>query len=72
MNKNRMRYDNEQEQWYVDIMGRKHAIHCRESFELYIGKKPIPCRLELAKNWFVIMDDVRFDLREGDQYTVRI
>jgi|HigsolmetaAR206D_1030411.scaffolds.fasta_scaffold14703_2 hypothetical protein len=72
MNKNRMRYDHEQEQWYVDIRGMKYALHCGESFELYIGRKSFPCRLELAKNWYVIMDDVRFDLREGDQYTVKI
>ncbi|WP_099354676.1 DUF5348 domain-containing protein [Fredinandcohnia onubensis] len=72
MNKKRMRYDYEQEQWYVDIQGRKYALHCGESFELHIGKKTIPCRLELALSWYVIMDDVRFDLREGDQYTISL
>ncbi|MFD1039642.1 DUF5348 domain-containing protein [Virgibacillus byunsanensis] len=70
MNKNRMRYDRIQDHWYVDLQGREYGLHCGERFELYIGRKAIPCRLELASKWYVIMENTQFDLREDDQYTV--
>jgi hypothetical protein len=72
LKKTRMHYDQMQEQWYVDLAGRKYGLHCGESFELYIGRKAIPCQLELSNKWYVIMGDTRLDLRENDQYKVNI
>ncbi|MDC3424245.1 DUF5348 domain-containing protein [Aquibacillus sp. 3ASR75-11] len=66
----RMFYDPEEEQWYVDIQGRKYGLHCGETIYFYIGRNAIPCRLELSYKWYVIMGEMRFDLREKDQYTV--
>lgn len=70
MIKTTMRYDDAQEQWCIDIKGKEYSLHCGESFELFIGSKPIPCCLELASKWYIIMGNTRFDLREGDQYMV--
>lgn len=72
MSKAVMCYDFTQERWGVDLRGEKYEcdLHCGECFELYIGNKAIPCRLELSSKWYVIMEHARFDLREGDQYTV--
>lgn len=72
LKKTRMRYDQMQDQWYVDLTGRKYGLHCGESFELYIGHEAIPCQLELGSKWYVIMGDTRLDLRENDQYKVII
>lgn len=67
-----MRYDELQDQWVVVLNGKKYGLHCGESFELYVGQMAIPCQLELAKKWYVIMDDTRLDLRENDQYLVNV
>jgi len=72
MNKYNMHYDQNQEQWLVKLRGREYALHCGESFELYIGQKPIPCRLELADKWYVIMNDTSFDLRANSQYMINL
>jgi len=67
-----MQYDHIQDQWYIDLAGRKYDLHCGESFELYIGNKAIPCQLELGSKWYVTIGDTRLDLRENDQYKVVI
>ncbi|QQK74890.1 DUF5348 domain-containing protein [Salicibibacter cibarius] len=72
MTKYSMHYDQHQDQWSVELQGRKYSLHCGESFELYIGRKSIPCRLELANKWYVIMGDVNLDLRESDQYMIKL
>jgi hypothetical protein len=72
LNKTRMRYDRTKDHWYVVLRGREYGLHCGESFDLYIGRKAIPCQLELANKWYVIIDNTRLDLREDDQYTVNI
>lgn len=72
MNRAMMRYDYIQERWVIDLKGEEYEydLHCGECFELYIGDKAIPCRLELSRKWYVVMENARFDLREDDQYTV--
>jgi hypothetical protein len=68
----RMHYDQMRDQWCLDLAGRKYGLHCGESFELYIGRKAIPCQLELDSKWYVIMGEIRLDLRGNDQYKVNI
>lgn len=67
-----MHFDAEQQRWCVALQGRNYGLHCGESLEIYLGKEPIPCRLELDWHWYVIMRDVRFNLRESDQYSVNL
>jgi len=72
MGRDTMHYNQIQDQWYVDIHGREYSLHCGEGFEIYIGRKAIPCRLELADKWYIVVGNTRFDLREEDQYLVKL
>ena len=72
MNTYTMQYDQGKEQWLVEFGEINYFLHCGESFELYIGKRPMRCRLELANNWYVIMDNTSFDLRENSQYMIKL
>ncbi|WP_245554830.1 DUF5348 domain-containing protein [Cohnella laeviribosi] len=46
-------------------------MHCGECFEIRVGDRGIRCRLELDRNWYVIMREARFNLRSKDIYQVR-
>lgn len=72
MIKHTMHFNQDREQWYVDLQGRDYTLSCGESFDIYIGNKAVPCRLELADKWYVIMDNVSFDLRENHQYQINL
>jgi len=67
-----MRYDPEQERWTVFIDKRLYGLHCGESFGLFIGTMLIPCRLEFDQEWYIIMRDTRFILRNQDRYMITI
>lgn len=64
-------YDRDGACWMVHLSGRLHVMHCGECFELRVGDRGIPCRLELDRQWFVIMRNARFNLRESDKYLIR-
>lgn len=68
----KMTYDHEQNRWMVDTGDYCHALHCGEGFDLLIGSTSIPCRIEYDYQWYVIMPDVRFNLRNGNSYKVNI
>lgn len=67
-----MRFDSECERWCVELQGRNYGLHCGESVEIYIGGEPFPCSLEMDRQWYVILKDVRFYLRPSDKYMVSI
>jgi len=67
-----MKYDAEQDRWYVESPNGGYGLNCGAHLDIRINGASIPCRLELAKHWYVIMDGARFDLRESDQYSVRV
>lgn len=67
-----MNYDQDLERWFVELQEREYALHCGENFQLFIGRKPIPCQLELAEKWYVIMNNTSFDLRENEQYMIQL
>lgn len=66
----KMIYDHDVACWRVALNGRSYPLHCGECFELRIGGDKIPCRLELDRDWYVIVHDVRFNLREKEVYSV--
>jgi len=72
MNACHMHYNQVTDQWLIELQGREYALHCGESFELYIGKTPVPCQLELADKWYVIMDDISFYLKGNSQYKIKL
>jgi hypothetical protein len=65
-----MRYDEEHGRWTARLGGRDYGMHCGECFELMIGQNMIPCRLEMDQHWYVIIEDVRLNLRTRDSYRV--
>lgn len=67
-----MKYDPQQDRWVVVMGHREYGLHCGEYFEIWIGKTSIACRLELGNDWYIIMQDARFNLRTQDTYRVKI
>lgn len=65
-----LKYDSKADRWTVHMNGYSYGLHCGECFELRIGDKSIPCRLEYDNAWYVIMHDTRFDLRTRNTYKV--
>lgn len=66
----RMFYDETLNRWMVDVGGSVSELHCGECFDLVIGGEGIPCRLELGRHWFLVMQDVRLNLRTQDTYQI--
>lgn len=67
-----MHFDKEQQRWCTTLEGRNYGLHCGEPLEIYVGGKPIPCRLELDRHWYVCMQETCFNLRESDKYLVKL
>jgi len=67
-----MFYNLYQDQWFIGISEQELALNCGEHIELYITGNMIPCRLELADKWYVMMDNTSFYLRENEQYIVNL
>lgn len=67
-----MSYDSEQERWIISLENRKYGLRCGEYFHILAGKEKLPCRLELDSEWYIILSDVRFNLRVQDTYLVSI
>ncbi|CAM4422026.1 DUF5348 domain-containing protein [Paenibacillus alkaliterrae] len=71
--KRTMRYDPTSDQWIVELQGRRYGLNCGETLNLYIDGEPVPCSVELDRQkWYFIMKDIRFYLRESDEYMVSI
>ena len=69
----KMTYDRDGEWWVVHIEGRKVGFHCGEWLLMRVNDRiEIPCRIELDRDWYIIMGDVRFYLRKKDTYHVEI
>lgn len=67
-----LRYNADSDRWFIEDDGWTYELHCGDSFELYIGGKPIPCRLEMDKDWYVMMQDVSFNLRKKATYFIQM
>lgn len=68
-----MIYDNQSDAWTVEGNGLEYKMFCGEIFKMVIGKRKIPCRLELGMDWFIIMDEeTKFNLRATNVYQVYI
>ncbi|GAB6172953.1 hypothetical protein JCM15765_24310 [Paradesulfitobacterium aromaticivorans] len=67
-----LKYDRKADRWTVNLGSHTYGLHCGECFELRIGDRNIPCRLEYGNAWYVILDDTRFNLRIRDTYKVKM
>lgn len=69
-----LRYVKEHDRWFADIgIGNQiFGMHCGEGFLMHIGNRKIPCRIEMGKTWYVIVEDVQFALLKGQSYLISI
>ncbi|GAA0615762.1 hypothetical protein GCM10009001_36110 [Virgibacillus siamensis] len=68
-----MTYEYDRDAWVVEINGYQYTLFCGELFELIVGQRNIPSRLELGKDWYIIMEgNVPFDLRICNVYHIYI
>jgi hypothetical protein len=68
-----MTYDRDGERWVVHLEGRTVGFQCGEWLLMRIGESTeIPCRIEMDREWYVIMGDAKFYLRKNDTYQVEI
>lgn len=68
-----MKYDPEQERWCVESSNGDYGLNCGTHLRMKIDGVAVHCRLELARGrWYVIMEGARFDLRDSDEYLVRL
>lgn len=67
-----MFYDSESACWHVQLNEKSYGLNCGEGFKMLIDGNLIPCTLELDSDWYVVMKDVRFYLRQKDKYKVEL
>jgi Domain of unknown function (DUF5348) len=67
-----MTYDKAGDRWIVHVGNGKCELHCGNFLEIRIGERGIPCRIELDRDWYVVMQEARFNLRKKDTYQVEI
>ncbi|GAA0336229.1 hypothetical protein GCM10008967_28270 [Bacillus carboniphilus] len=70
-----MKYHKELECWFFKQGENEFMMNCGEWFNLRIGEEQgIPCRLELAKQWYVVMGPkgVKLNLRTNETYKVEV
>jgi len=67
-----MTYDADSNCWMVHLESGRYPMHCGEFLEIRDGERGIPCRLELDRDWYVIMQEVRFYLRKKDTYQIHV
>lgn len=69
---NKMTYDRDMDRWVVHLEDSLYGLHCGECLEIRIGDRGVPCRIELDREWYVVMREARFNLRKRDAYQVEI
>lgn len=69
-NRIRLSYDSDHNQWYVKLGGRQYSLHCGECFDLYVGDKAYECRLELHRDWYIILYNTKFVLHRKTTYSI--
>ncbi|MFT8709306.1 MAG: DUF5348 domain-containing protein [Sporolactobacillus sp.] len=65
-----MTYNHDHQQWFVNMHGTSYGMHRGEHFEIKMGSRRLPCRLELRERWYIITNEVRFDLTPREHYQI--
>ena len=65
-------YDPEWDRWVMSMDGRKVELHCGECFRMKLGGYDICCRMELDRDWYVIMGETSFILRPKSRYQIQL
>ncbi|SHK10617.1 hypothetical protein SAMN02745227_01523 [Anaerobranca californiensis DSM 14826] len=64
-------YSKEKECWYFKGKENHFPISCGEHLQIKIFNKYRPCRVELAHDWYVILDNISFVLFKSFSYDVK-
>ncbi|MBG9654260.1 DUF5348 domain-containing protein [Cytobacillus firmus] len=70
-----MSYHKEYGCWLLVKDDCGYPMHCGESFLLCIdGDRGVPCRLELGRQWYVVVgsEGVKLNLRTNEIYNIAI
>jgi hypothetical protein len=67
-----LRYREEQDRWIADTGNQMFSLHCGEGFQLHVGRQKVNCRIEMARTWYVIADDVPLGLLKNKEYLISI
>ena len=67
-----MVYDRERKQWMAEGTDKWYSLHCGETLRLHIGSQQLDGRLELGKDWYVIVNYVPMGLIEKHRYMISI
>lgn len=67
-----MSYDKAGDRWIAEVGNGYCALHCGSFLEIRIGDTGIPCRIELDRDWYVVMREARFYLCKKDTYQVEV
>ncbi|WP_245809665.1 DUF5348 domain-containing protein [Cohnella massiliensis] len=65
-----MFYDPDSDRWCVELDGTSYGLHCGEGFEIYLGQQALPCRIEMDREWYLIVNGTSFNLRKSSRYRV--
>jgi hypothetical protein len=66
----KLAYDRDGACWVAHMKEGSFTIRCGECFQIRVGDRGIPCRLELDRDWYVIMSEAKFNLRKKDIYLI--
>ncbi len=67
-----MYYCDNLDRWCIDTGDTPYWLNGEEGFDLYVGTLKLPCRIELGKYWYVIVNGVAFALMEGKRYMITL
>jgi hypothetical protein len=58
--------------WMVVLGGHECMLYRGEWFDLSFGETSVPCRLEIDRQWYVVMRGMRFYLHPKETYKVEV
>ncbi|MCF8568576.1 DUF5348 domain-containing protein [Alicyclobacillus tolerans] len=67
-----LRYLKEYDRWVAEVGEEMFSLHCGEGFELHMGRRKVPCRIEMGRTWYVIMEDIPLVLMQNRTYRISI
>lgn len=68
-----MQFHDESERWTFHVGDRQpYGLHCGDLFEIKIGERYHPCRLEMASDWYVLFSGATLQLIRSQTYQVRM
>ena len=67
-----LRYMEEYDRWFADVGKEMFSLHCGEGFQLHMGRRKVPCRIEMGRTWYVFAEDVPLVLMQNRTYLISI